>query len=132
MTISTDIAREFVNLIVRVGDNTLTSNLVDINETFDSEEVELANILHRTLAAGASDVEIISSTSITEIKTIIIIAESEVQYKLNSTGNTAYKVTPKNNSYPGFMILSTSATALYLTNPSSTDSVNVRVFIIGE
>lgn len=107
-----------------VGHN-IGSTLV-LSRTYSATDSTYNRFVHyadETLAPLASDTSI-SFNDITTSAVIFVETDIDIDVKIGNTGNTATRIS-------SMYLVATETTALYLSNPSSTETANVKITIIG-
>lgn len=107
-----------------------------VSETIDTTEHTEGGTI--TLAALATDVQV-AFGNVASARLVYIEAAGDITYRVNSPSGEVRQlkrmVAPTSTQAPNlkaYALMTEVCTALYLTNPSTTDAVKVKVSITGD
>ena len=108
----------------------------DLSELLDTLDHVSSAVF--TLAADDADIEV-SMGDVTQGRMLYVEAEGEVEVNLSGTGTDPIVVTrPIDSSsssasdVKAYLLTTATFSSVHLTNPSSTESVRVRICIVGD
>lgn len=91
----------------------------------------LTEILAQTLRLAAEETVQIDLGSIATVRYLVVETSARVDVRLGAVDATPIPVLPVSEGERGIMLLPTTCTSLFLSNPSATAAVTPKIIVLG-
>lgn len=109
----------------------VTKDLANITAEVVSDLLTASKTTYISIPMGQTDYEV--KLDGMDIRFIYLESDKEISIKLNNIANTPITITPlEGNNVAHYLICTKNVSAIYLTNPSLTNSVGVTLVYAGK